>query len=378
MLCGTRLKRNGVTSAGTTRWRCPKCGSSITRRRPDVTRAADLDRFLAWLMGRATQRDVDGRTGRRFRDQHAWCWNVAPTIAVTGEIYDEIQLDGTYLSDGWCLLVAIDGATGQVIAWQWCDTEKTAAWTALLERIPPPRVVVVDGGSGLASALKACWPNTRIQRCLVHVQRGVRTYLTTRPRTDAGRSLRVLSLALTRIRTIEEAGRWQVNLNAWHQAYGPLINTRTYLKQVDIRPAWARPHATWWWTHDRLRKAYQLLARLTRQGVLFTYLDPNLEALVIGSTTNRIEGGTNHPIKDLLRRHRGMTSDHQRRAVEWWCYLHSPDPRAPRDLIKPEHYAPVPARQIKSEEPDGPAAYDTVTTAEEGLWTRTGWAGRSR
>jgi len=51
---------------------------------------------------------VDGRTGRRFRDQHAWCWTVAPTIAVTGEIYDEIQLDGTYLSDGWCLLVAIE------------------------------------------------------------------------------------------------------------------------------------------------------------------------------------------------------------------------------------------------------------------------------
>jgi len=112
--------------------------------------------------------------------------------------------------------------------------------------------------------------------------------------------------------------------------------------------------------------------------VLFTYLDPNVEALVIGSTTNRIEGGTNHPIKDLLRRHRGMTSDHQRRAVEWWCYLHSPDPRTPRELIKPKHYAPAPARQIRPEEPYGPAAYDTVTTAEEGLWARQGWAGRSR
>lgn len=33
-----------------------------------------------------------------FRKRHAWCWNVAPTIKITGEIYDEIQLDGTYLA----------------------------------------------------------------------------------------------------------------------------------------------------------------------------------------------------------------------------------------------------------------------------------------
>jgi len=179
-----------------------------------VTRAADLDRFLSWLMGSSTQRDLDGRTGRRFRDNHAWCWNVAPTSKITGEIYDENQLDGTYLSDGWCLLVAIDGTTGEVIAWQWCDTEKTAAWTALLERIPPPRVAVIDGGSGLASALKACWPDTKIQRCVVHAQRGVRTYLTRHPRTDAGKQLRALSLALTQIHNLEQATRWQVNLNA--------------------------------------------------------------------------------------------------------------------------------------------------------------------
>ena len=214
MLCGSRLKRNGHTSAGRTRWRCTGCGSSGLRERPDVTRAADLDRFLSWLMGRATQRDLGQSTSRTFRRHHSWCWNIAPPITVTGEIYDEIQVDGTYLAGGWCLLIAIDGTTGDVIAWQWCDTEKTAAWVALLERIPPPRVVVIDGGSGLASALKACWPDTKIQRCVVHAQRGVRTYLTRHPRTDAGKQLRALSLALTQIHNLEQATRWQVNLNA--------------------------------------------------------------------------------------------------------------------------------------------------------------------
>lgn len=347
------------------------------RNRPDVTRAADLDRFLLWLMGRRTQRDLDGGTGRTFRDRHAWCWNLTPTIAITGEIYDQIQVDGTYLSNGWCLLLAIDGATGTVITWQWCNTESTASWTALLARIPPPKVVVIDGGVGLASALKACWPQTKIQRCLVHVQRNVRTYVTTRPRLEAAKSLRVLSLSLTRIRTVEQAAGWQTQLHNWHQVYAPLINTKTTLKTAGIRPAGIRANATWWWTHLRLRKAYQLLERLARQGVLFTYLDPDLAGLGICSTTNRIEGGANHPIKELLRLHRGMTSDHQRRTAEWWCYLHSPQPRLPRELIKPEHYAPAPKPKIVTDRPVGPAEYDNGISAAEGLWIRKGWAGRS-
>ncbi len=336
-----------------------------------------MTRFVGWLTSTHTQDGAGTGSARSFRRRHAWCWNVEPVIGITGEIYDEVQLDGTYLAHGWCLLLAVDGTTGTVIALQWCDTEKTAAWTALLTRIPPPRVVVTDGGSGLASALKACWPATKIQRCLVHVQRNVRSYLTSRPRTDAGKTLRAISLTLTKITTREQAAAWQARLHAWHQVYGDLITQKTYLTDTRVRPAWAHANATWWWTHDRLRKAYRLLERLTRTGVLFTYLDPDLTDLNLSSTTNRIEGGANHPIKDLLRRHRGMTSDHQRRAVEWWCYLHSTKPQPPASLIRPEHWQPSTPTTDVINEPIGPTGYDTATSPDEGLWARSGWAGHS-
>ncbi len=274
------------------------------------------------------------------------------------------------------MLIAIDGATGNVIAIQWCDTEKTAAWTALLTRIPPPRVVVTDGGSGLASALKACWPHTLIQHCLVHVQRNVRRELTRRPRTPAGRSLRKISLTLTRITTIEQATAWTTRLHEWHQVYGDLITAKTYLSQAGVRPAEVKANATWWWTHNRLRKAYRLLERLARQQVLFTYLRPDLDDCAISSTTNRIEGGVNRHIKDLLRRHRGLSDAHRRRAAEWWCYLHQPKPAPPASLIRTEHYTPAPAKIAPPPEPI-PGDYDTSPTAEEGLWARKGWGGRS-
>lgn len=91
------------------------------------------------------------------------------------------------MSSKWCCLVAI--TDGKVIAWQWCDRGKTASWKDLLDQIPAPKVVVCDGGTGLAAALRESWPETNIQRCLVHVQRNIRTYLTRHPRSDAGKSL---------------------------------------------------------------------------------------------------------------------------------------------------------------------------------------------
>jgi hypothetical protein len=223
-----------------------------------------------------------------------------------------------------------------------------------------------------------CWPETRVQRCLVHVQRNVRTYLTLAPRTEAGRTLRALSLSLTRITTRDAATTWLTRLNDWHQAYGHLTRQRTYRHAVHTAaiPSWTRPGQTWWYTHDRLRKAYRLLAKLARKNVLFTYLDPAFDGLGISSTTNQIEGGINAQLRTMLKSHRGMSPDHARRAIEWWCYQHSENPRPPADLIQPTHWQP-PAPTKVIDEPHGPAGYDTQASADEGLWARKGWAGRT-
>jgi hypothetical protein len=73
---------------------------------------------------------------RSFRRRTAWGWNVAPRIPVTGEVHDQIQVDGIYVGS-WCCLIGVAGE--HVLGWQWCDTEKKAAWAALLGRFPAPR-----------------------------------------------------------------------------------------------------------------------------------------------------------------------------------------------------------------------------------------------
>lgn len=341
-----------------------------------MSRRAELDAFLGWLLGTGSQMDVGSfGTARSFRRRTAWCWNIAPAIPVTGEIHDQVQIDGIYVGS-WCCLIAIAGE--HVIGWQWCDTEKKAAWAALLQRFPAPRVVVTDGGSGIAAALSDCWSDTAVQRCLVHVQRNVRTYLTLRPRTEAGKALLRLGRALTRITAPAQAAAWLGHLNDWYQEHGHLVRARTYRGTSTVAPVWVRANQTWWFTHDRLRKAYRLLERLSQAGTLFTYLRTEFSGLDIAATTNRIEGGTNAQLRLILRTHRGMSDEHQKRAIEWYLYLHSEAPVPPARLIRPAHHTPPrPAARTTVEQPDGPKEYDNAATAEEGLWARAGWAGRS-
>jgi hypothetical protein len=370
------MKKNGTTSAGRTRWRCRDCGASTTRERPDTARRNELAGFVGWLVGKDSEEER-GPSRWTFWRRTAWCWSLRPEIPVTGEVYDEVQIDGLYVA-GLCALIASAG--GRPIGLQWAGSENQAAWEALLSRIPEPGVVVTDGGSGAKAAITVKWPGARVQRCLVHVQRNLRGYLTSRPRTAAGKALWALGVRLTGIGSGQEAAKWLALLNDWHQEYGAFIEektTREATAEADV-PKWVKPSQKWWYTHHRLRSAYHLLARLVKQDVLFAYLDPKFDGLGVSSTTNSIEGGVNAQIRLMLRHHRGMGAEHQRRAVEWWCYLNSPGRHDPWELARPERRRAAPERPRTAPADDGrPALYDTAATAEEGLWARKGWAGRS-
>ena len=139
-----------------------------------------------------------------------------------------------------------------MIAWHWCKHETTRDYQLLLERIEAPLIAVIDGGQGAYSAIKKCWPTTKIQRCLVHAQRVVRRYTTTNPRTDAGRTIYRLALKLTRITTLDEAAAWGVQLHEFSTIYREWMNEKTMIKDPKTG-AWTRV-----WTHHNVRKAYNM------------------------------------------------------------------------------------------------------------------------
>jgi len=163
------------------------------------------------------------------------------------------------------------------------------------------------------------------------------------------------------------------HLNDWHTVYGHLTRERSYAKRQLPGGMWDSPTGKkWWYTHDPLRKAYSLLAELQRRDHLFTYLK-------VGGpkTTSRLEGGVNAVIMESLRQHRGMSIEHQKRAAEWNLIERAGLLSTASEMVTEAALTPAPKRRPQFKEPDpGPLLYDTGLSAEEGLWTRTGWGGR--
>jgi mutator family transposase len=209
-----------------------------------VSRRAELDAFLGWLLGTSNQSAATSfGTSRSFRRRTWWCWNIAPETPVTGEVHDQIQVDEIYVGSWRCLITV---AWDHVLGWQWCDTEKKAAWAALLARFPGPTVVVTDGGSGIAAALSERWGETAVQRCRVHVQRNVRTHPPDGPAQDC----RGQGVAAARAGIDEDYHRGRSRdlaggLNDWHQSYGHLVKARTYRTGSAVVPGWVRTNQTW-------------------------------------------------------------------------------------------------------------------------------------
>ena len=164
------MKRNGRTSSGRIRWRCRNagCGSSRTQSRDNSAR--DLRCGLDWLFSKQSQAEhrLPARTLRRRCEL---MWGLWPPVPLVDEVHHVVHVDGIHLHRDAVVLIAVAG--GHVIGWHVAKSEKAAAWQCLMARIAPPDVLVCDGGGGVLKAAKATWPDTRIQRCLFHVQANI-------------------------------------------------------------------------------------------------------------------------------------------------------------------------------------------------------------
>ncbi|WP_125967452.1 IS1249 family transposase [Bifidobacterium samirii] len=377
-----RCAGNGFTKAGSRRWRCDACRLSTTAKREDSTRMAEFRAFIAWVTGKESMNEAAARLGitrQAFAARIAWCWRVEPTLPDVSRFHRYVMADGTYVPYGWCLL-ALSGDDGRPVKWQWCATETKEAYSRLFRGVKRPGLLVCDGGQGCLAAAETRWRGVRVQRCLVHVLRNTRVDLTNNPKSDAGKALLRLARRLTKINTADEAAAWLTDLNAWHAEHGGYLKERTTARQD---PGHANGRK-WWWTHERLRRAYFRLVRLNRDRMLFAFRDPAVtrDGGPLPSTTNQLEGGVNAIVKRTLDHHRGLSEAHMKRCCEWTVYMLTEHP-APESFVVPRHWK---AGKTEGAGSDGPVP-GTVTEVqlpatgvdayESGFGVRAGWAGRS-
>jgi hypothetical protein len=70
-----------------------------------VSRRSELEAFLGWLIGSFTWSSLASfGADRSFRSRTAWCWNVVRRVPVTGEVHDQIEVDGACVGSLCCLI----------------------------------------------------------------------------------------------------------------------------------------------------------------------------------------------------------------------------------------------------------------------------------
>lgn len=310
------MQRWGTTAAGTPRWRCCLCGKTGIKKRPDRARYGTKLLFKKWLTGNATLDDlaqIHGVSTRALQQRFTSYWD-QPCSARSKHNAHIIVLDGTRIGNDCCLLIILDAQTNAPIAWHPAERETYENWRALLARLPQePRYVVTDGHSGLLKAVRERWPTILAQRCLAHVLRELRVLLTRRPKLHAGIALRLLVYAIPDIQTRRQKRRWIRTFFHWRKKYEQFLKEKTIT--VDRH---------WYYTHRRLRRATTHLLRALPN--LFRYVSD----YDVPSTSNQLEGGINGPIKDLIRKHRGMSV--HRRLILASFYLQKRTEKPTRDF----------------------------------------------
>ena len=154
------------------------------------------------------------------------------------------------------------------------------------------QAVVVDG----KRCLKSVFLDLPIQMCHFHQIAIITRYLTRKPKLEAIKELRKITLLLTKSTEKEFTNL----LNSWFEKW------EEFLKEKTVNPETGK----WFYTHKRLRSAHGSLK--TNLPYLFTY--QKYPKLNIPNTTNSLDGSFSN-FKSLLRIHRGLKKDRRYKVI---------------------------------------------------------------
>jgi len=151
---------------------------------------------------------------------------------------------------------------------------------------------VVDGRRGLATVFK----DIPVQVCQFHQMKTVTKYITRRPKTDAGKELRSLTLTLAKINEEE----FSKKLFAWEKKWHDFYTEKTYVLGTKH----------WYYTHKSVRSAFMSLKR--NLPYLFTY--QKYPELNIPNTTNTVDGYF-ASLKKKVAAHHGLRKDRRYKVI---------------------------------------------------------------
>lgn len=196
------------------------------------------------------------------------------------------------------VLVFRDSWEKENLIWKHVKTEKKEDYLQLKlfleEKGYDIQGVVIDGKRGVSKV----FGDIPVQICQFHQVKIITSKLTRKPKLEAGKELRKISLTLTN--TTEE--KFTKDLNDWYEKWKSFLEERTFVIGKVKGP----------FTHKKLRSAYNSLK--TNLPHLFTY--QKYPESKIPNTTNSLDGGVFSHLKTLLKNHRGLRIEIREKLID--------------------------------------------------------------
>ena len=297
---------------GKQRYFCKQCNFSFLLLRHDVKNKNEFIWFKKWIIERQVYKYLvrDSGYSQRIFNQYL---NSAPVVEVRSKTRVHLLIDGSYFPNGLCLILYYDHNLRYVQLYRETNQEKYTEIKEDLQNLKKLGVdvysVTCDGHKAILKSIKKVFPNAIIQRCLVHIKRQVRNYLSSKPKLEQSASLLKLSNQITSIKSIEDSNIWLGAFFNWYKINHEFINQKTQSQNT----------GRFWYTHKNLHAAFSLLENAIPN--MFNYLDDEQ----IPNTTNRIENYFTH-LKDKLRIHRGLRFEAKKNFIKWYLYMkNNPD-----------------------------------------------------
>jgi hypothetical protein len=232
----------------------------------------------------------------------------APILSVYPSEKVNLLIDGTYFGNNLCLIIYRDNAIKftqlyRLTNGEWYeeikeDLENLIALNVKIESI------TCDGHKAILKAIKKACKDVMLQRCIIHIQRMCRIWLSSKPKSEAGIELRKVISKVHLIETEADKQYWLKDLVDWHEKHGSFVNQKTYSKET----------GRYWYTHKMVRRSFTVIRKALPN--MFLYL----ENPRIPKSTNGIESFFGH-LKDNLRIHRGLSKKHRKNFIKWYLYF---------------------------------------------------------
>lgn len=293
------------------RFKCKNCGVLFISINESVALTNRFIWFKKWIIGRRTitqitqESSYSARTLKRYFNAYL---SKPPRLSIYPSEKVNLLIDGTYFSNGICLVLYRDATIKFTQLYRFSDGEHYEEIKEDLENLLHLGIqiesVTCDGHKAILKAIKKVLPNVILQRCLVHIQRDCRIWLTKNPKSNAGYDLKQITATMHQITNYNELNLWLLKLHNWHNIYKDFINQKSHNPET----------GRYWFTHKMVRRSFMTIKRALPN--MFHYLDNPK----VPKSTNAIESFFGH-MKGHLNIHRGLSYRHRKQFLMWYLYF---------------------------------------------------------